>query len=183
MSVIGTPRDVTIPAQIRAGRALLDWSQVQLAEAAGIGVSTVKAFESGRPGKELAAAGPMRVALEREGIVFLSGNEEDGPGVRLVGARPNIIRRPFERDFYEQVGFTVEWRGQEIRVQLPGDVLDDLDRTNHQTAEQVVASFDRHRHKILAAIVAAASDESRFRPNQGRGMLQLVPGDFFPALR
>jgi hypothetical protein len=147
------------------------------------GVSTIKAFESGRPGKELAAAGPMRVALERKGIVFLSGNDEDGPGVRLVGARPNIIRRPFERDFYEQVGFTVEWRGQEIRVQLPGDVLDDLDRTNHQTAEQVVASFDRHRHKILAAIVAAASDESRFRPNQGRGMLQLVPGDFFPAVR
>jgi hypothetical protein len=115
--------------------------------------------------------------------VFLPSTEEDGPGVRLVGARPNIIRRPFERDFYEQVGFTVEWRGQEIRVQLPGDVLDDLDRTTHETAEQVVASFDRHRREILEAIVAAASDESRFRPSQGRGMLQLVPGDFFPALQ
>lgn len=175
-------RDVTIPAQIRAGRALLDWSQAQLAEAAGIGLSTVKAFESSRPGKELAAAGPMRVALEREGVVFLPGGEKDGPGVRLVGARPNIIRRPIGRDFYRQVGFTVEWRGQEIRVEVSGDVLDDLDRTNHATPEEVVASFDRHRHAILAAIVAAAGDEGRFRPNQGRSLLQLIPDDF-PALR
>ena len=182
MPTNGSAHNVTIPAQIRAGRALLDWSQVQLAEAAGIGLSTVKAFEGGRPGKELSAAGPMRVALERECIVFLSGNEKDGPGVRLAGARPNIIRRPTERDFYRQVGFTVEWRGQEIRVQVPGDVLDDLDHTNHKTSEQVVASFDRHRHEILAAIVAAVGDGGRFRPNQGRGMLQLIPDDF-PALR
>jgi transcriptional regulator with XRE-family HTH domain len=185
MPAQGPPRDVTIPAQIRAGRALLDWSQVQLAAAAGIGVSSVKAFESGRPGKELSAAGPLRVALEGAGIVFLSGDERDGPGVRLVGTRPNIIRQPLERDFYEQVNFTVEWRGQSIHVQVPGDVLDALDELApipHQTAESDVASFDRHRAKILAAIVAAASNKDRFRPNQGRGVLQLVPGDF-PALR
>lgn len=124
----------------------------------------------------------MRAALEREGVVFLMGNGEDGPGIRLTGNRPNIIRRPTERDFYGQVGFTVEWRGQEIRVQIPGDVLDDLDRTSHGTPEQVAASFERHRHVILAAVVASAGDEGRFRPGGGRAMLQLVPDDF-PALR
>lgn len=171
-----------IPAQIRAGRALLDWSQAQLAEAAGLGLSTVKAFESGRPGKEFLMARAMREALERGGVMFVNGDDEDGPGVRLAGARPNIIRRPTERDFYRQVGFTVEWRGHEIRVQVPGDVLDDLDRTNHQTSEQVIASFERHLHEILTAIIAAASDEARFRPSQGRGALQLMADDF-PALR
>lgn len=172
-----------IPAQVRAGRALLDWSQTQLAEASGLGLSTVKAFEGGRPSKEFLAARPMREALERGGVMFVGGDDDDGPGVRLAGARPNIIRRPTERDFYRQVGFTVEWRGQEIRVQVPGDVLDDLDRTNHETSEQVIASFDRHLYKILDVITVAAADEGRFRPSQGRGVLQLVQGDFFPELR
>ncbi len=171
-----------IPAQIRAGRALMDWSQAELADAAGVGLSTVKAFESGRPSKEFLAARPMREALERAGVVFVAGGAEHGPGVRLAGEGPNIIRRPTGRDFYEQVGFTVEWRGNEIRVQVPGDVLDDLDSTKHTKMEQVVASFDKHLHLILQAITVAAADKSRFRPSGQRGALQLMADDF-PALR
>ena len=173
----GSP-SLVIPSQIRAGRALLDWSQTMLAEAASIPLSAVKAFESERPGKTLSASVPMREALERGGVVFLAGTAHDGPGVRLVGALPNIIRRPAGRDFYEQIGFTVEWRGQEIRVQIPGDVLDDLDRARHETADQVIAAFDRHRHEILKAVMLVALDPNRFRPNAGRGALQLMMGDF-----
>lgn len=59
--------------------------------------------------------------------VFAARPMRERPGVRLAGERPNIIRRPTERDFYPQVGSTVEWQSGEIGVQVPGDVLDDSD--------------------------------------------------------
>ena len=70
--------------QIKAARALLGWSQENLAAASGVSVPTVKRLEAadgplgGRPetGKKL------RTALEKGGIEFLDENG-GGPGVRL----------------------------------------------------------------------------------------------------
>ena len=64
----------------RAARGLLDWSQQQLAEAAQVGLSTVKRFEAnhGMPVKNNLAA--IRHALEQGGVGFIS-EEEGGPGV------------------------------------------------------------------------------------------------------
>lgn len=60
--------------QIRAGRALAGWSQVDLAGAAGLHVNTVKGWE-GRDviedGGEAVAA--MRGALEGQGVLFTNG--------------------------------------------------------------------------------------------------------------
>jgi transcriptional regulator with XRE-family HTH domain len=70
------------PAQSRAARALLDWSQPRLAEAAALGLSTVVDFERSRrslPEKTLAA---IRAALEAAGVEFIAENG-GGPGVRL----------------------------------------------------------------------------------------------------
>lgn len=60
-----------MPEQCRAARALLDWSQSQLALAAGVGVSTVKLFEKGtrQPMRQNLEA--MRRALEQAGVDFL----------------------------------------------------------------------------------------------------------------
>jgi transcriptional regulator with XRE-family HTH domain len=64
------------PAQCRAARALLDWSQPNLAEAAGLGLSTVVDFERSRrpvPDKTLAA---IRSALEGAGVRFRVDGDE-----------------------------------------------------------------------------------------------------------
>ena len=68
------------PAQCRAARGLLDWTQVKLAEAAGIGTSIVTSFE--RSGRVVAAGAvhTMQHTLEAAGIEFLDGEE---PGVQL----------------------------------------------------------------------------------------------------
>lgn len=69
--------------QIRAARALLNWSMVDLALAAGVSVSTVKRCEDGRSMLVTDSTfGLMRDALEREGVRFLP-DDGDGPGVRL----------------------------------------------------------------------------------------------------
>jgi transcriptional regulator with XRE-family HTH domain len=70
------------PAQCRAARALLDWSQQQLADAARVGVVTVRQLESGASRPRRATLDVMRRALDKAGIEFIAENG-GGPGVRL----------------------------------------------------------------------------------------------------
>ena len=73
-------------AQCRAGRALLNWAQQQLADAARVGVVTVRQFESGSSEPRNATLDVIRRALESAGVIFVEENGE-GPGVRLKKAR------------------------------------------------------------------------------------------------
>jgi transcriptional regulator with XRE-family HTH domain len=69
--------------QLRAARALLGWSQTQLAEKAGLSLPTVKRVEVERgPRVSDAARLALRVALESGGVEFIDENG-GGPGVRL----------------------------------------------------------------------------------------------------
>jgi transcriptional regulator with XRE-family HTH domain len=68
--------------QIKAARMLLDWSQDGLAEAAGIGIATIKRLEAqdnGLGGRD-DTVGKIVGALEAAGVEFTNG---DQPGVRL----------------------------------------------------------------------------------------------------
>ena len=71
-------------AQLRAARGLLDWSQPQLAYAAGLSISTVKRAERDLgAGLSSNAYCKIESALMRAGIVFLMHDRGGGPGVRL----------------------------------------------------------------------------------------------------
>ena len=70
------------PAQCRAARALLDWSQQRLADEATIGNATIRNFESGKSAPQNATLQVLRSAMETAGVIFVAENGE-GPGVRL----------------------------------------------------------------------------------------------------
>lgn len=71
-------------AQLRAGRALLDWSQHDLAEAAGLSRPSIDRAERTEVGVDTLAA--ICRALEKAGVIFVDENGE-GPGVRLRKSR------------------------------------------------------------------------------------------------
>lgn len=72
------------PAQCRAARALLDWSQQQLADAAGVGVVTVRQLEAGSSQPRRATMEVLRRALESAGVQFVDeGDSAQGSGVVL----------------------------------------------------------------------------------------------------
>ena len=61
------------PAQVRAARALLAWSQQDLARNAQVGASTVADFERGQRTPVPNNADAMRSALEDAGVKFMAG--------------------------------------------------------------------------------------------------------------
>jgi transcriptional regulator with XRE-family HTH domain len=70
------------PAQCRAARGLLDWTQQELADEAGVSIVTVRHFEAGSNEPRRATLEVIRRALEGGGVEFIDENG-GGPGVRL----------------------------------------------------------------------------------------------------
>ena len=70
------------PAQCRAARALLNWSQEQLAGAATVSVTTLRNYERGATTPVTNNLAAIRAALEAAGVEFIAENG-GGAGVRL----------------------------------------------------------------------------------------------------
>ena len=71
-------------SQLRAARALLKITAVDLASISGVGISTIKRFElsDGVPSGNIKTIDSLKKALEKAGIEFI-GTPDDRPGVRL----------------------------------------------------------------------------------------------------
>jgi hypothetical protein len=91
---MGKYSHVLTSAQIRAARALLRWSALDLAQEAALGVNTIRRAEAAELGTSLTAANEfaIRQAFEAAGVVFIDENE-DGPGVRLRKGAKDTFRK------------------------------------------------------------------------------------------
>jgi transcriptional regulator with XRE-family HTH domain len=83
MALSSLPTDLT-PKHVRAARALLAWSQQDLAKAAGVATSTVADFERGQRTPVANNAQAIRGALEGAGIRFLPTGAVIGPAVPII---------------------------------------------------------------------------------------------------
>ncbi len=74
-----------LAGQIRAARALLDWSQQKLADESGVSLATVRRIESDRgPDRSTAPnRDAIKRALEKGGVMFTQKDSQGGAGVRL----------------------------------------------------------------------------------------------------
>ena len=70
-------------AQIRAARAMLDWSREQLSDNSSVGISALMRLESaeGVPSGNIKTFEAVQKAFEKAGIEFI-GSPEEGAGVR-----------------------------------------------------------------------------------------------------
>lgn len=152
-------RSPLTPAQIRAGRALLDWSRQQLAEASEISLSSVRDYEKERRSGEIAGLRALRSALESAGVEFLPGNDSAGPGVRLTTRSPTVLSIPTQlRD--GGLVIPAEWRGGTLHIYVSREALEDLGQITadqHVRDEEWGGIFHDHRIAILDAAAAAAS--------------------------
>ena len=68
------------PAQCRAARALIGWSQDELATASKVAKATIANFELAKRAPYERTLNDLRASLEAAGVEFTNG---DQPGVRL----------------------------------------------------------------------------------------------------
>jgi transcriptional regulator with XRE-family HTH domain len=70
--------------QVRAARALLNWTQQELGEKSGLSLTTIKRMESIGTGRSAAEnVDAVQRTLEQAGVVFIPSNGA-GVGVRLA---------------------------------------------------------------------------------------------------
>lgn len=72
-----------VPAQIRMARSALGISVRVLAERSGVANSTIHRFEANKGGMQTGTLDKLQMALEAEGVIFISTDVSGGPGVRL----------------------------------------------------------------------------------------------------
>ena len=70
------------PAQSRAARGMLDWSQTELAQRSNLSESTIRDFEKGRRVPSVNNLAAVRRAFEDAGVIVI-GKNGGGSGVRL----------------------------------------------------------------------------------------------------
>jgi transcriptional regulator with XRE-family HTH domain len=152
-----------IPAQIRAARSLVNWSQQQLAEAAGVAISSVRDIEGEKRASEVGTVSNVRRALENEGVEFLLGTKDYGPGVRLVGDRPNLIRRPTVMTKWDGMPVEIEFKGKTFTAFVSREAIEDLGRLKgDEDADAWLGVFDKFRGSILDGIRRAFANDKNW---------------------
>ena len=74
-SVFGMLLKMITPGQCRAARGLLDWSQQDLADQAGVGIVTVRQLEAGLNEPRRSTLDVVRRAFERAGVELIEKTE------------------------------------------------------------------------------------------------------------
>jgi transcriptional regulator with XRE-family HTH domain len=71
------------PAQLRAARGLLGWTQAELAKASGVHRNSINTFEKESSDPKRSTLLALERALAKAGVVFIDADKEGGPGLRL----------------------------------------------------------------------------------------------------
>jgi len=75
------------PHLCKAARALLEWTQADLAEKAGVPIDTVSRFEQGKSDTRGKAMIAMEKAIRHAGIKLLQPEHGEGEGLRYAKAK------------------------------------------------------------------------------------------------
>jgi predicted transcriptional regulator len=73
--------------QIRAARALLGWSQQNLADEAIVALNAVTRLERGEVDPRMSTMFAVEKAIRKAGIEFISADDRRGEGVRMANAQ------------------------------------------------------------------------------------------------
>lgn len=111
------PKKHLLARQIKAARALLDWSQDDLAAQSDLSIATIRKLELGHISPRGQTTHALRNAFEKAGLEFL---EPDG-----VRHRPDDIiifqGKDGFRDFYDDIFYTVSKKKCEVVVVCPDE--------------------------------------------------------------
>lgn len=137
--------------QIRAARALLEWSQDDLSKVASVSKAAIKNIETSLTSPRLKTITDLQSALEEAGIEFTSGN-----GVRIRDATLHV------------------WQGPDAQAQLAEDIYRTL---RDQGGEVLIAGVEDGARLSLAEIDVVRTHIRRLIKSGIRERVLLKEGD------
>lgn len=157
------------PAQCRAGRALLQWSQEDLERNSAIAKRTIAEFErEGRGQLQVKVENLLIQAFTKAGIELIAQNG-GGDGVRFVRPMPRFVRL-FRRDNVTHrnwIAFAYDYRGDRRTAFVKYEALGVEDPAQQDPLEV----FDGNRGKILQC--AAQKFDANDLDPEGRALIQV----------
>lgn len=164
--------------QCAAARALVEWSQDKLAEAAQVTRATIAGFENHtRIEPSQRNLNSIIASLEQAGVHFIPEDVKAGlgPGVRLrelVLEYSNTLRE----DGWHLI-FPVRFKGQPCMVTIPREIIDDIVRGNPTPAERVKI-VETRLPEFLAAVENRLTSAAKVPPTITLTMSDFAPGTF-----
>ena len=154
------------PSQIRAGRALLNWTQEQLAKEAAVGIGTVRDYENERRANIVGALRPIEHALNNGGVVFIDADDTGGAGVRLLGSLPDVLRWPTKRGDQGELTIRIDWKGSKFEVFLSDATLEDLAELGHEPNEPTYLRLIQEYRRAILKIASEKINAGRVTPDR-----------------
>lgn len=146
-----------LPAQCRAARALINWSQEDLEKESRITKKTIADFERDARTQHATTSDALEEALRAAGVIFIPENG-GGAGVRLRVAMPRFARRYDDRE-NGLVHFWFDYKNTRHGGRITDAVLGNIALDNISS----VAVFDRDRARILLR-AAEKVDQNELTP-------------------
>jgi len=118
--------------QIKAARALLDWSQEDLANASGLSIATIRKLELGHISPRYSTTHVIRQAIEKAGLEFI-----EQEGIRCCNEDITVYQGADGiADFLEDIQQTVRVRSEETVIVAGSESVlfssEEMDKQCHQ---------------------------------------------------
>jgi DNA-binding XRE family transcriptional regulator len=169
--------------QCAAARALVGWSQDELARNAGVARATIASFE-GNTRIEPATANLRAIiaSLEQAGVAFIPEDVEGGLGAgvrqrKLELEYSNMLRTALRPDGWDLI-FPVRYKGQACTVTIPRAIIDDIARGNFRTTEERVKVVQNRLPEFLSAVETRLSAGDKVPDQMTLAMEDFPPGTF-----
>lgn len=170
-------------SQCAAGRALVGWSQDELAKNAQVARATITSFEGNariEPARKNLLA--IIAAMEQAGVMFIPEDVQRGlgAGVRLRKLQleySSTLRTSLREDGWDLI-FPVRYKGQPCRVTITREMIDDIARGNFRTTDERVKVMQNHLPQFLGAVEKRLSEASSVPAEITLSMNDFPPGTF-----
>lgn len=157
---MATHNKIISSRQIKAARALLDWSQDILAEKSGLSIATIRKVEAGNTSPRRKTNNHIRNAIESAGLEFI-----EPKGVRH---RPEeiVVYNDINgaEDFYANVFHHADKYGGEILIVSP-DSTELLNKVLKDSTNSIINKMDSIKHKITARCIQTSNRTSVAAPS------------------
>ncbi|MDD3181291.1 MAG: helix-turn-helix transcriptional regulator [Alphaproteobacteria bacterium] len=166
----GKTRNIINARQIKAARALLDWSQEHLAEACNLSIATIRKVESGHISPRNSTMGGIQHSFENAGLEFLESNgvRQRPEDISVFNGEESVVA------FFDDVYHTVSKVGGDVIVVCPNAntvYTDILKEYRHIHIKRMAAISDKVCVKCIlteskTSLPAQSYCEYRYLPSQ-----------------